>query len=346
MARAKTTARRAELLLRNPSWRLRIGVPLILLLVFIAVSAVGYETIEPEYTWLDSLYMTVITISTVGYEVVGGGLSDAGKLWSIFVISGGVILGIALATQVGAFIIEGQIRSVIGRRQVERKIAMLQDHVVLCGFGRTGAMIAERLKKAGKTFVVVDIDPDRVELAERLHYLFVMGDAQEEETLQRVGLERAAVLITTLATDAANVFVTLSARHDNHKLLIVAKAEDTSSQAKLLRAGANRVICPEVIGATRMADVVLRPAVVDFVEVAQGGVDLELDQLILNTKSDLIGKTLEELQLPRRFGTHVVAIQRPDGTTNYHPTPQQALEAGDKLILVGRAGASEALQRM
>ena len=326
----------------HKSWRLRIGLPASLVLVFLLISALGYQAIE-DYTWVDSLYMATITISTVGYGTVSP-LSDGGKLWSMFVIAGGVALGVALATQVGAFIVEGQIRHQLGRRSVERKIASLKGHIVICGYGRTGAMIAERLEQAGKTFVAVDIDPARIEVLERGHHLCVAGDAHDEEVLERAAISEAEVLYCTLPTDAANMFTVLSARHMHPKLKIVTRAEETRSREKLLRAGANRVICPDVIGARRMADVILRPALVDFVEVAQNGVDLEMDQLLVSPESHMAGKSLASLSLPRRFGAHVVAIQKPDGTTDYHPTPSVILEAGDRLILVGKVGASETLQ--
>ncbi len=328
------------------SWRVRIGLPLFLLFGFILVSCIGYEWIEPHYDWLDSFYMTMITISTVGYEVVGGEMSRTGKLWSIFVIIGGLILLTITGTQIAAFVVEGQLQGFLGRRQLHKKISALRGHTIICGFGRMGANVAKELSEAGRDVVIIDKDPQRIQLAEQSGFLFLQGDAQDEEILTKAGLQEASILIAVLSGDPDNLFVTLTARQDNPKLLIISRAQEDTSQSKMKRAGADRVICPQLIGANRISDVVLRPAMVDFVEMAHSGVDLEMDQLVLEEGSSLIGKTLAELELPRRAGAHVVAVRHVDGNTNYRPDHTLKLAKGDNLILVGRIGAAEALHQM
>jgi voltage-gated potassium channel len=326
------------------SWVSRIALPVAILIAFMVIAAAGYAQIQPEYSALDAAYMTVITITSLGGQV--GTLSEAGRVWTMFVVIGGLIIGAVVLSSIVAIIVEGQVRKVLGRRQLQRRIAALCGHVIVCGYGRMGAIVVEQLTAASQDVVVVDNDPERTAIAERAGLLYVLGDAEDEGVLAQAGLDRAAVLVTTLATDAANVFVTLSARQENEELRIIARAQQATSQSKLLKAGALRVICPQIIGATRVADVVLRPAVVDFVEMAHKGVELEMDQLSLSAQSRLTGKTLEELELPRRTGTHVVAVSHAGGETTYHPTPDLRLVAGDTLVLIGRRGAATAIEKL
>ncbi|MCK5113460.1 MAG: potassium channel protein [Phycisphaerae bacterium] len=301
---------------------------------------------QSDYTWLDSLYMTIITISTVGLREVGGSLSDAGRWWTIFTIVGGLTLMTILGSQIAAFVVEGQVRGVIRRRQLEKQIASLSGHVIICGFGRMGSQIVQNISDTGRDIVVIDKDSERIAMAERAGLLCVQGDAQEDETLEAAGVSRATVLYATLSSDAANLFVTLSVKQDNPKVLVITRAQDESSLSKLKRAGADRVICPQVLGANRMSDVLLRPAMVDLVEMAHDGVGVEMDQLLITDGSTLVGKTLQGLELPKKCGAHVIAIRHSTGQTSYHPDPEHQLQLGDLLILVGRPGAIETLQTM
>ncbi len=327
-------------------WFFRIGFPFLCLVTFICVCCVGYLIIESDYTWLDSLYMTIITISTVGLKEVGDELSNAGRIWTIFTIFGGGVLMVILGSQIAACVVEGQIRGVMRRRQVERKIANLNGHVIICGYGRMGHQIAQNITAPGRDIVVVDNDPERIAIAEQAGLFYVQGDAQEDKILEAAGVMRANVLYAALSSDAANLFVTLSVKQDNPKLLLVTRAQDESSLSKLKRAGADRVICPQVLGANRMSDVLLRPAMVDLVEMAHDGVCVELDQLLITDGSTLVGNTLQGLELPKKCGAHVIAIKHATGQTSYHPDPEHQLQLGDLLILVGKPGAMDMLQEM
>lgn len=327
-------------------WWVRVGTPMAVLIFFILAATVGYKFIEPDFTWLDSLFMTVMMIFTVGYSAARHDLSDTAKAWSIFVIVGGLVASGTVLSIVGSYIVEGRLRKVFGRRIVERKINNLRGHVIVCGFGSVGSVVAAELAAAGRDVVVVDDDPARIALADRQELLYVQGDAQEESVLHAAGIERADVLVAALDTDAENVFITLSARQANPDMRIIARAQQESSRDKLRLAGAARVICPLTIGATRLVDVVLRPAVVDFFEIAHKGVDLEMDQLEVQPQSAIVGRTLQELSLPRQVGVHVVAIRRADGSAVYHATPEYKLSAGDTLILVGKRGAAAAIQQL
>ncbi len=327
------------------SWRRRLVLPLAVLLAFILIAATGYWLIEPEYSWGDSLYMTIITITTVGYTEVHP-LSAWGRAWNLFVIAGGITTGTIVLSLLVAMIVEGQVRSILGRRQLNRKIEALSNHVIVCGYGAMGTPVSQNLAAAGKDVVVIESNPDRTAAAERDGLLYVLGDAQDEGVLGSAGVGRAAYLVAALPTDAENVFVTLSARQLNAGLQILSRALLPSSQGKLLRAGANRVICPQTIGATRMADVILRPAVVDFVEMSYSGVELEMEQYTIPPGSELAGRPLRELALPSRVGAHVVAIRRRDGQAEYHPTSEYVLAEGDTLVLVGQRGILTAVQKL
>lgn len=333
--------------IREEIQRWRVVLAVVVFVAFLVVAAVGYYVIEGGYTWLEAFYMTVITVATVGYHVVGKEeLSNAGKVWTIFVIAGGLGSGGVAMSLIVAAVVEGKVRRILGRRELERKIAALSGHVIVCGYGRVGQTVACQLRKAGRDVVAVEGNPDRTRQAEADGMLYVLGDAQEEATLLAAGVRRAWALIGTLADDAANVFLTLSARGLSPGLRIIARAQQAATQDKLTKAGASRVICPLIIGANRIADVVLRPAMVDFVEMAHKGVDLEMDQLTMRQESPMVGRTLRELALPSRVGAMVVAVRRPDGQAVYNPGPDLALAAGDTLVLIGKKGVASAIQEL
>jgi len=301
--------------------------------------------IEPAYSFLDALYMSIITISTAGHLEVHP-LSNSGHVWTIIVLVAGVGTGAIMLSLLGAMVVEGQVRRVLGRRQLEQKIKGLMGHVIICGYGRTGEMIAADLKAAGRQTVIVDDDPERTTLAGTGELLYLLGDAQDEEVLKAAGIARAAELVSALPTDAENVMVTLTVRQMNQEIRILTLARDRTAEKKLLQAGATRVICPHVMGASRIVNLVLRPAVVDFFEVAGKGVDLEVDQIVLSGESELLGKSLRELELPRRVGLHVAAIRRSSGETIYRPDSGVTFEVGDTVVVFGQSGAAAALQQL
>ncbi len=331
---------------RERKFHIRIAIAVLAVVLFVGAASLGYYIIEPGYSYLDALYMTVISVTTVGYLEVGGSLTNGGRVWTIFVIIGGIMTGAVALSLVVAAVVEGRIRGILGRRQLERKISALSGHVIICGYGRTGRMLAAELKKGGRQVVVIDNTSAQTAQAEQDDVLYLLGDAEEEGTLLAAGIEQASSLVAVLGSDAENVFLTLSARGLNDSLEIIARASEASTQNKLTKAGATRVVCPLIIGGNRIADVLLRPAVVDFVEMAHKGVNLEMDQLTLEADSDIAGQTLRELALPARIGAMVVAIRRPASDTLYNPGADVTLQAGDTLILIGRHGMDEAIERL
>jgi len=318
-------------------------LPLGLLLV-IVVSTLGYRLIEHQ-SLLAGLYITVITISTVGSREIPN-MSPMGQWWTIGVIVLGVGTAAATFSAVVAALTEGTLRRMLGRRQMHRAMEQLRGHTIVCGFGRMGAMVAAGLRDAGREVVAVEMSGEPADRADAAGVPCLRGDAQDEAVLTAAGIDRAGHLVACLPSDADNVFVTLTSRQLNRSLRIIARATEPSTQNKLLHAGADRVICPQIIGATRIANVILRPAVVDFVEVANQGVDLELDQLVVSPGSDLAGMNLRSLALPKRLGAMVVAVRKADGQTVYSPGAELELANGDTLILVGRSGVAEAVQKI
>ena len=319
---------------------------MVMLVVVVLISTAGYIIIEwPRYSFLDALYMTVITISTAGHREVHP-LSPAGEVWTMLVLAFGVLTGAVVLSLLGSMMVEGQIRRIFGRRQLNNKIKNLNGHVIVCGLGRMGQRIALELAAAGEDVVAVDSDPDRTAEAEAAGLLYVLGDAHSEEVLTTAGVQRASQLIGTLSSDADNVFVTLTARGLAHDVKIITRAIDPAAEDKLHKAGASIVVCPMEIGASRVVNIVTRPAVVDFVEVAHKGVDLEVDQIELEEDSPVVGKTLRELELPRRIAAQVVVVRRRSGQTVYQPQSNMELHAGDMLVLIGKSGVAEAMRKL
>ena len=327
-------------------WLRRILIVVGVFVVFLAISTVGYYFIESDYDWLDAVYMTVITVASVGYTEIGGELSPAGRGWTMFVIFGGIVSGAAALSVIVAALMEGRLRDLFGRRQLERRIADMNGHTIVCGYGHMGQMVVEDLTEADRAVVAVERDVDRIALAESGGVAYIVGDAEEETTLREAGIERAGALVSLLADDAANVFLVLTARALNPKLRIIARAANAGSIDKLHRAGATRAVCPPTIGANRIVDVLLRPAMVDFVERAHDDVELEMEQLVIPEGSWLVGKTLRELALPPRIRAVVVAVRSKDGTILYTPEPDTMLTAADTLVLLGRRGAAEAIEEL
>lgn len=317
-----------------------------LLGVFV-VGTTGYLIVEqdPRPSLGDAAYMTVITLSTVGFGEVWE-LSPRGKLWTIGVISFGIITVSYAFTSMIALFVGGELRSQREVRRMDKRLESLTGHVILCGYGRTGSMVVRELARYGLDSVVIEsnreIEPELREA--KLPYL--IGDSTDENKLIEAGVMRATALVAALPHDADNVFITLTSHTLNPGLRIIARAEQPSTEAKLLCAGATRVICPQIIGARRMAALLARPNAVDFVESISEGVHLEMDEYRIDEDSSLCGRTLRESLVQDNSGGSVVAIKRADGEIMFNPYADTNLAAGDTLIVVGPTGLSTRLERM
>ncbi|MFO7769408.1 MAG: potassium channel protein [bacterium] len=324
----------------DPASLLRSSHPvrtlLIILVLLLGAGTLGYMLVE-GWPFLDSLYMTVITMATVGFGEVHD-LTPAGEVFTIFLIFLGVaMVGLAVSS-LGQMVVEGEIRRVMGRRHLERQIRRLEDHYVVCGFGRMGRTLARMLEEAGRAVVVIETDEEKLQGAEEEGHLYVRGDATTEESLKAANVGSARGLVTTVASDAENLFITLTAREMNPNLFILARAFDDRSEHKLRRAGADRVVAPTQIGAARMAHAILRPTVLEFMELAthRESLELQMEELTLQGDSPICGMTLKESPIRRRYGLIVIAIKRGDGRMVFNPVSDTELKAGDTLITMGR----------
>ena len=317
---------------------------LLLLAVVIAIGTVGYIWIEGWNAW-DAFYMTAITITTVGYGEVHP-LSRTGEVFTVCVMFAGVgtfFYGIALFL---AQIAEGRFAEGFTRRRFARMLDELDSHCILCGFGRMGEIIAREFQRQGQPFVVIDRDPERVHAALEYGYLAVAADASNEDVLRRVRIDRARSFVAAVSTDAENVYAVLSARLLKPDLFIIGRAETEDARIKLTRAGADRVISPYHIGGLQLAQTALRPAVVDFVQLAtsSNNLELNLEQVHIASGSPLAGRSLVDAELRQRFGVVVVGIRRADGRMDFNPEPDTKMASGDDLVVLGRTNSLRELE--
>jgi voltage-gated potassium channel len=315
-----------------------------LIVLIISGGTLGYAFLE-GWDFFDSFYMTIITLTTVGFGEVHP-LSRVGRMFTVALIVGGVGTVFYALSTAAKFMLEGEFEEIFGRKRLEKKIKELRDHFIVCGYGRMGRIICRELREKKISFVVVEKMPEK--LLGGQDVLVVEGDATKDEVLKEVGIEKAKGLISVLPTDAENLYVVLSARGLNPNLTIVARAGDEGSEQKLIRAGADRVVSPYYIGGLRIAHTVLKPAVVDFIEFAtkSGNIDLQMEEIIMQEGSELVGCTLDECGIGRDLGIIVVAIKQGSGEMRFNPTYKTAIKAGDTLIALGEISKLKVLEDM
>ncbi len=324
---------------RTTIGRLRVAIAMVLA-VFVA-GTIGYAMfgLSP----VDAMYMTITTITTVGYrELNGPDLSNAEKVFTMAIIVTGVSTVLYTFTLSVQVIVEGQLREFVGRRRMDRKIASMREHVIVCGWGRVGRAAANDIMATGRVVVVVDMNAERVA---GLTIPTIVGDATHDTTLRDAGIEHATALIAALEGDAENLFVTLSSRAINPDLFIVARARQEESVNKLSRAGADRVVNPQELGAARMASFVVQPNVAEFVDVVmhERSMDFRMQEVEIQQDSALAGISLRDANLRQRAGVLVLALRLDDGAFNTNPDPDTIIHANNVIIAVG---TDEALQHL
>ncbi len=324
----------------NPLRRVLWGV--YALAAIIVVGTGGYIVIE-GWPLLDALYMTIITITTVGYAEVHP-LSAGGRIFSIFLIIGGVSGALYTLTGIIGYIIEGRFGTTLERRRMKTRIAKLKGHFILCGYGRVGEEIARKFKEEGILFVIIDNRPDCIALAEQAGYLYLQGDATSDEVLREAGIGQARGLVAAAGDDADNTYITLSARGLCPELFIEARASSEEAETKLKRAGANRIVSPHRIGGRRMAMLALRPAVVDFIDtVTHGQVsEMQLEDVGIGGNSSLVGLTMKAAR--SKTGIAILATRRKSGKLLTNPHDEEIIEDGDQLIVMGTKERLAALE--
>lgn len=325
--------------------RTRVGYSLLALLLVMAFGTVGFMLVE-GWSLGDSLYMTLMTVTTVGYGPPLP-LTPAGRNFAIFFMLVGVgTAGYLLSTAVQA-LVQSEIIAALGERRRQREMSKLRDHFIICGAGRVGRRIIRELQRAGVPFVVVESDPDKTELLTDMRVPLLVRDATLEETLREAGVERARALATCLPDDADNLYVVLIARDLNRKLHIVARAVEEQAEPKLIRAGASRVVAPTIIGSHRMAQALLKPAIADFMDsITAENLDLGFEQVEVAHESSFAGRRLRETTIRSALDVVVAAIRRADGEMIFNPSGETEVLPGDLLIGIGRAESLAELGRL
>jgi voltage-gated potassium channel len=326
---------------------LRRFIPLMLVpTVLLLVGMLGFHLLE-QWSLFEALYFTVVTLTTIGYgDIVP--LTAGGRVFTMFLSLGGVFTLFYLAAEIIRAVISGEVRGILGKQRMERALAELKAHVIICGYGRMGRLVGREFSTQGVPFVIIDKDAQLLADFALPHGIPLHGDATLDEVLKRAGVERARALVTVAPSDADNLFITLSARLLNDKLFIVARAEHQHAEEKLLRAGANRVVSPYVIGGTRVAHAVLRPTVVDFIDLATRTehFDLQIEETKVAAWSSLVGRSLKESLVCEKFGVMIVAIKKASGHMIYNPPGDAVVESGDILIALGQRQQLDQLDQL
>jgi voltage-gated potassium channel len=314
-----------------------------ILLAVLAFGTGGYMLIE-HWSFLDALYITVITITTVGYrEVIP--VSEKGRIFTIFIIFSGMGIIAYILGIVAQAMIDFQVRSIIGRRRLGMKIRSIKDHYIICGYGRIGKIIGRDLLAGKIPMIVIDNEPEIHSGLDEENIPFIHDDATSEDVLVEAGIQRAKGLVSVVGSDADNLFITMTARGLNPGLFILARAEQEHTEKKLIRAGADRVVLPYLIGGQRMAQTLIKPAVTDFLEftVHNQEMGLEMAELEVGKGSALNQLTLIDSGIRQKFDVIIMAVRKKIGDMAFNPSSTTRIEAGDTLIALGKSKDIEEL---
>jgi voltage-gated potassium channel len=314
-----------------------------LLLSTLVIGTVGYMLIE-GWSFLDAIYMTIITITTTGFQEVHH-LTDAGRVFTLLL----VVMGVGSIAYTGGRAVQALLETeIFRRRRMSKELQKLNDHFIVCGYGKMGKYICEELAERDVLFVVIEKNPAKIDLIRDQGYLFVQGDATRDDILEIAGIRRARGLVVVLSTDADNVFTTLSAKALNPKIFIVARSVEEETEPKLMNAGASRVVKPYETAGTKMAELLLRPSVIEFIDIVARNktVDLHLEEVLVGPSSPLVHKSLAESPIRQEMNIIIVAINKPDGTFIFNPKSTSALTTGDRLIALGEKKSLIQLSRI
>ena len=319
---------------------------LTMLILVILFGTIGYMILE-GWQVMDSLYMTVITITTVGYREVNA-ISLSGKIFTIILIFLGMGIMAYTVGIVAQGMIEIHVRSILGRRRLGIKIKSIKNHYIICGYGRIGMVIANELKVNRIPFLVIDNSPERKQELYNAGVPYIIDDASREEVLIEAGIQRAKGLVAAVSSDADNVFITMSARSLQPNLFILARCDNDQTNKKLLRAGADKVARPYLIGGQKMAQTIIKPAVTDFLEltVHDKNIELDMEELLVGKESNLKGLSLVDSGIRQLTNAIIVAIRKKDGGMSFNPSSQTHIEEGDILIALGMANDLKKLETL
>ena len=321
----------------------KLRYSLLMLVGIIALGTCGYYFVE-HMPLFEAFYMTIITISTVGFaEVIP--LSQAGRAITVIIIILGISVGAYTIGVLVRALVEGELVKIFGRRKMQKQVSGLKNHFIICGFGRIGRIVCSELDADLIDFIVIEQDPSVIEHIQKQKYLYLEMDATSEEALMQAGIMEAKGIVTAVNSDANNVFITMTAKSLRPDVFILARASEEKNEGKLFRAGATRVVSPYLIGGRRIAQMLKKPTVVDFIDIAMMGshLGLMIEEATIGDKSNLIGKSLIDSQLRKDYGVIIVAIKKLSGDMVFNPAPSEKLEGGDVIVVLGK---KEDLNRM
>lgn len=321
--------------------RHQLAFSLFFLFALLLGGVAGFWLLGEDRTLFDALWLTTNLLTTVGDA--GVEYTPAEKTWAIWLMLTGIFAALYAGGNIVAIIVDGELRRLLGRRKLENKLKHLDHHHVICGFGRMGEALCAQLHKRGEPFVLIDHDSQLISAADELGYLHILGDAMSEPVLELAQIKSARGLAACLSNDADNVFVTLSARGLNPNLTIIARAEEHTTEPKLHRAGADRVICPSILSANRVAAMLTQPAIEELLDVTVGNGELEITKFKGSQLPGLLNRPLRDVAIPARTGLMVAVIARPDGSRRFNPPPDFASSPDDELIFIGPKGGSNQL---
>ena len=312
-------------------------------ILILAVGSIGYMAIE-GWPFTDAIYMTVITISTVGFKEVNQ-VGETGRIFTILLVFSGVGFSLYVAAAVVQFMVEGRIRIIMGRRRLDKKIDRLKNHYIVCGYGRIGRVLCRHLKKADIEVAVIEKSSERISAMDEDDILYIADDATDENNLLKAGIKRACGLVAVLATDTDNVFLVLTARQLAPKLFIMARASQRHAIIKLRAAGANMVESPYVMGAMSMANRIIRPTVTSFLELAfaQRHKDIQMEEIPVSATSELVNIELKDSGIRQKYNLIIIAIKKPDGSMQFNPSFDAVIKPNDTVIAVGEAASLQKL---
>jgi voltage-gated potassium channel len=321
-------------------------ISIILSLAILIVGTAGYMIIE-DWRFLDALYMTVITISTVGYREINQ-IGDVGRVFTILLVAIGVGFTLYVAAAVVQFMVEGRMRIILGRRRLDQKINRLKNHYIVCGYGRIGRVICRNLRRKPFDVVAIDKSPELIPQMDADGILYVAGDAADEGSLIKAGIKRAKGLIAALATDTDNVFLVLSARQLAPELTIIARASKEAVKSKLQAAGADSVESPYEMGALSMAQHIIRPTVTNFLDLAfaHQRKDIQMEEIPVSESSELVNVQLKDSGIRQNYNLIIIAIKKPDGNMLFNPSFEAAIMADDTVIAVGELDNLQKLEKI
>ncbi|OPY12026.1 MAG: Voltage-gated potassium channel Kch [Syntrophus sp. PtaB.Bin001] len=313
----------------------RLLVASFLLGFILALGTVGFRLIE-GWGFIESFYATVTTISTVGYGDFAP-VTWQGRLFTVLLVVFGVGTMLYSVTLLAEMMVEDRLKKILGRGSMESRIERMKNHYIVCGFGRMGSLICRELAEEKASFVVIEKDPEIIQRIEDEGYVYLKGDATDDKSLLKAGIKRAKGIVCVLSTDAENLYVILTAKELNSGVYILSRCEEEVSEHRLLRAGADRVVSPYKMGGMRMAMAILKPAMMDFIEITtrRQSLELRMEEMPLSDSSAFIGKSLETSEIRKTYGLIIVAVKKDSGKMIFNPQAGYIIEKGDRLIALG-----------